>query len=109
MSAGPDLILPPRTASASVKPCEWYTVGGHGSSPPVRTQGHHDHPQYLQRRLWGEVRIHTLRWSCGTCHDSIHAWIDWLLAEAYRPPVPPYRLRAEAERVADWYLTLAAA
>lgn len=101
------LQLPvPSTASAADKPCVMYR--DHGSSFPVRTQGHHRYPQYLQKRLWGEVRDNTLIWLCGTCHDSIHAWLDWLLAEAYQPINPPYRLRIEAEFVHNWYQNAAA-
>lgn len=95
-------VVEVRTAPASLFPCIWYSVSGHGSSVPVRTQGHHIFPQYLQKELWGEVRREELAWSCGTCHDSIHSWIDHLL-RGWRSEVPPYRLRREAERVAAWY------
>lgn len=88
-------------ASAFLRPCSMYV--DHGSSKPVRTQGHHWRPEYLQQRLWGEVRIKDIIWLCGTCHDSIHAWLDWLFGEAYQPPTPPARLKAEAERVFKWY------
>lgn len=70
----------------------------------MRTQGHHIYPMYLQRELWGQVRFHQLAWSCGTCHDSIHAWVDYLL-RGYRSDIPPARLRREAERVAVWFST----
>lgn len=94
----------PRTAPASLHPCEFYSVSGHGSARPSRTQGHHRRPVYLQMRLWGEVRIHDLKWACGTDHDSTHAWIDWLLGEARKPdPEPPPRCKAEAQAVVDWY------
>lgn len=90
------------TAPAQDFPCIWYL--DHGSSRPVRTQGHHDHPMYLQKRLWGEVRIDSIRWSCGTCHDSIHTWVSWLMGELRSMPMePPYRLKREAERVVAWY------
>lgn len=92
----------PKTAPAAQKPCSMYR--DHGSSYPVRTQGHHRYPQYLQKRLWGAVHNQELIWLCGTCHDSLHAWLDWLLGEAYKPdPVPPPRLRNEAEFVFHWF------
>jgi hypothetical protein len=76
----------------------------HGSSYPVRTQGHHLYPEYLQRRLWGYTPLQELIWLCGTCHDSIHAWLDFLLGEAYQPPTPPARIRRNAEMVLAWYV-----
>lgn len=91
-----------RYADASIRPCEAYK--DHGSSPPCRTQGHHRKPQYLQKRLYGQLVDKTIWWICGTCHDSIHAWLDYLLGEAYKPPMPPPRLFKEAEAVYAWYM-----
>lgn len=88
-------------ASAALYPCALYR--DHGSAVPIRTQGHHRKPAYLQRRVWGEVRDNELLWLCGTCHDSVHAWLDWLLAEAYQPPTPPLRVQAQAREVLGWY------
>ncbi len=88
-------------ASAATRPCEMYR--DHGSSPPVRTQGHHIHPVFLQNRLWGRIRDNELIWLCGTCHDTWHAWLDWLLGEARMPPMPPHRLRLAAEGTFAWY------
>lgn len=92
--------MPVFTALATLHPCEWYR--DHGSSKPTRTQGHHANPQYLQIELWGEVRDDTIVWSCGTCHDSIHAWIYHLM-RGWQAVEPPARLRIEAERVQAWY------
>lgn len=95
-------IALPRTAPAALNPCQMYR--DHGSSYPVRTQGHHRYPQYLQKRLYGSVTNTELLWLCGTCHDSIHAWLDYLLGEAYKPnPEPPFRIRTEAEYVFAWF------
>lgn len=88
-------------ASAADKPCSMYL--DHGSSPPIRTQGHHIYPEYLQRRLWGKVSLTERIWLCGTCHDSIHAWLDHLLGEAYQPPNPPLRIKRHVEMVYAWY------
>ncbi len=97
---GRGLIVHER-ASAGRRPCEAYV--DHGSSPPVRTQGHHLHPVFLQNRVYGRIRDPQLIWLCGTCHDSIHAWLDWLLGEAYQPPTPPRRLKRIAEETFAWY------
>jgi len=91
-----------RTLSAADQPCVMYL--DHGSSRPVRTQGHHRHPQSLQIELTGVVDPHSeISWLCGTCHDSVHAWLDHLLGRAYRPPTPPARLLHEAELTYAWY------
>lgn len=92
-----------RTAQASERPCELHR---YHSPVVVRTQGHHHRCVYLQNRVYGSIQDPELMWACGTCHDSIHAWIDWLLREARRPtPAPGPKVRAEAQRTVDWYLT----
>jgi hypothetical protein len=85
--AQPQPPVTPRTAHASQRPCELYA---HSGSPrPTRTQGHHRHPVYLQNRVYGQIRDPELLWVCGLCHDSIHAYLDWLLGDASKPdPMP---------------------
>lgn len=101
VSAGQTQIVHDK-AFAMVHPCELYL--DHGSAQPSLTQGHHRHPQYLQERLWGEVRDQTLLWVCGTCHDNIHEWLYWLLGEHRRPqPDPPPRAKHEAQMAFEWY------
>lgn len=91
-----------RTAQASERPCQLHRYHW---PRPVRTQGHHRRPVYLQRRLYGRIVDNELLWSCGTDHDSIHAWLDWLLGEARKPdPEPGRRLKAEAQSAYDWYI-----
>lgn len=98
-----DLLVRPVTATAASKPCELHR---YHAPEPVRTQGHHRHPVYLQNRVYGEIRDPELLWVCGLCHDSIHEWISWLLGEARRPEPEPGRLaKAEAERTVEWYRT----
>lgn len=95
----------PVEAQAADHPCALYA---HSSSPvPTRTQGHHSRPMYLQVRLWGEVRDHSVTYLCGLCHDSVHEWIGWLLGESRRPdPEPGWKAKAEAQRTVDWYLSV---
>lgn len=92
----------PLSATAAARPCELYE---HHAPRVVQTEGHHRAPMYLQRRLWGEVRDHTLMWLCGNCHAAVHEWVGWLLGESRRPnPEPGWKAKAEARRTADWYL-----
>lgn len=97
-----DYVPPSRTAQAAEKPCALYA--DHGSSVPVITQGHHVYPVYLQNRVYGRIQDPTLVFLCGTCHDSVHAWLYFLLGDRKRPltTVPP-RARALAQKAADWY------
>lgn len=91
----------PRLADASTNPCQ---VRLSHNPTPVRTQSHHRFPSYLQRRLWGEVRLEERLDTCGTDHDSIHTWISFLLGEHYQPTLDPGRfVKAEASMVVDWY------
>jgi hypothetical protein len=92
----------PRTADAADHPCQLYA---HGTGPrPVRTQGHHRLPQYLQLRLWGEVRDHDLLWLCGSCHDTVHALVSHWIDGWRRPdPWPGQRAQREARRTVLLY------
>lgn len=92
-----------RTAPAAERPCELYA---HVDSPrPLRTQGHHIHPVYLQNRIYGQIRDPQLKYLCGLCHDAVHEVIDWLLGEGRQPnPAPGRKTLAEARRTVDWYL-----
>jgi hypothetical protein len=106
--AQPQPPVTPRTAHASQRPCELYA---HSGSPrPTRTQGHHRHPVYLQNRVYGQIRDPELLWVCGLCHDSIHAYLDWLLGDASKPdPMPGWRVKQEAARTVLWYLRVSGA
>lgn len=91
-----------RAAPAADKPCELYR--DHGSAVPSVTQGHHVFPVYLQNRVDGRIMDPTLAWLCGTDHDSVHAWLYYLMGERRRPdPDPPPRAKALAQRAYDWY------
>lgn len=90
-----------RTAQAADRPCQLHRTH---SPKVVRTQGHHRHPVALQNRVHGRIVDPELLWVCGTDHDSLHAWIDWLLGEARKPnPEPGPKVKAEAQRTVDWF------
>lgn len=92
----------PRTAPAAEKPCQLYA---HGTAPrPTRTQGHHRHPEYLQKRVYGRTRDTELLYLCGLCHDNCHEAISWLLGEGRKPdPMPGQKTLREAHRTVAWY------
>jgi hypothetical protein len=71
---------------------------------PIRTQYHHSHPVYLQNRVFGRIVDPPDLWVCGTCHDSLHETIDWLLGEGREPsPKPGRKVLARAQATVDWY------
>ncbi len=100
----PDHYVPElRTAPAATHPCQMYL--DHGSAQPSVTQGHHTRPVFLQNRKYGRIRDGSLLWLCGTDHDSLHAWLYYLLGERKMPdPLPPRRARRWAEEVYAWYV-----
>lgn len=95
------LISEPVGSTAAIHPCELY---GYHVPKPSRTQGHHRHPQALQLKAYGEIRDNQLLWVCGTCHDNIHEWLDFLLGDAREPnPHPGKKARDEAQASYNWY------
>lgn len=94
-----------RTATATEKPCQLYA---HTAPPiPLRTQGHHRHPVYLQNRVYGRIVLPELFWVCGLCHDAVHEILGWMLGESRQPdPLPSTRSSyyREAARTYDWYI-----
>lgn len=101
-------LIRPVTASAVDKPCELYK--DHGSSRPVITQGHHIYPVYLQNRKYGKIRLSNLMYLCGTCHDSVHAWLYYIMGERRKPiAIVPLRAQAQAQKAFDWYVSEEAA
>ncbi len=90
-----------RSASAAERPCELY---GYHAPTVVITEGHHRHPVYIQNRVYGRIQDSELLWLCSSCHESVHAWLYWLMGERREPnPHPPPRAKAEAKRALDWY------
>lgn len=99
-----DIDLEPgvREALADERPCQ---VVLYHAPRPSRTQGHHIFPVYLQNGVYGRVRYGDLLWCCGTCHDSIHDWIAFLLKDAREPrPHPGRHAKVIAAAVVAWYL-----
>ncbi|NUS01930.1 MAG: hypothetical protein HOV97_05125 [Nonomuraea sp.] len=97
-----DQISTPRTALASEQPCEFYL---YHAPKPTRTQFHHGKPVYLQDRLYGKVLFGPDTWACGTCHDSVHDWIYFLMGERRRPdPEPGWKTKQRAQATVDWYI-----
>lgn len=91
----------PRTAHAAEHPCELHR---YHAPAVVRTQYHHSKCVYLQNRLYGRIKYGADTWICGTDHDSLHAWLDWLLGEADKPdPEPGRMVKAAAQQTYDWY------
>jgi hypothetical protein len=100
MSVEPSGVETQRKASAAEHPCSLVT---YHAPQPVITQGHHIHPVFLQNRLYGKIVDSELKWLCGTCHDSVHAWLYWILGERIEPPYIGRAAKAEAERTFAWY------
>lgn len=70
---------------------------------PVMLQHHHQKPVELQNRLYGKIVYGPTLWLCGSCHDSVHAWLYWMLGERKQPPYIGRAAKAEAERTYQWY------
>lgn len=74
----------PRRIDHRAAPCGLHTFH---SPITVQNELHHPFSQYLQRRVWGEVRDHRLVSLCGTGHNTVHValryfekfhmWPDW--------------------------------
>lgn len=96
----------PRSAFADEQKCQ--LVAYHAPAP-VMISHHHTKPEYLQLRLWGEVRFGPDLWVCSNCHDAVHAWLYWLMGERREPPQIGRAAKAEAERTFAWYTAEAAA
>jgi hypothetical protein len=97
-----DAVPEPTTAFFAAQPCR--LVDYHAPTP-VMTEYHHTKPVFLQNRLYGKILFPADLWVCSNCHDSIHAWLYWLLGERAQPPYIGRAAKAEAQRTYDWYLT----
>lgn len=70
---------------------------------PVMTNYHHSKPVFLQNRLYGQIQYGPDTWFCSNCHDSVHAWLYWLLDMHMQPPYIGRAAKAEAERTFQWF------
>src|SRR5690348_2139849 len=98
------MIVPssPYSAFFEVQTCELLKYHG---PRPVMTQHHHQKPIFLQNRLYGKIVYGPSLWVCSNCHDSIHAWLYYLLGEHQKPPYIGRAAKEEAERTMAWYLS----
>lgn len=71
---------------------------------PTMVEYHHQKPVFLQNELYGEIKYGPSLWVCGNCHDSIHAYLYFLLGEHREPPQIGRAAKAEALRTHGWYL-----
>lgn len=90
-----------RTAFAAEQPCE---LVAYHAPLPVMTEHHHTKPVFLQNRLYGRIEFGADLWVCSNCHDSIHAYLYWLLGERAEPPHIGRAAKAEAYETYYWYL-----
>ena len=90
-----------RMAFFALQPCQ---LVSYHAPQPVMTEFHHTKPVFLQNRLYGQIVFPADLWLCSNCHDSVHAWLYWLLGERKQPPWIGLRAKAEAERTYAWYL-----
>lgn len=90
----------PLEAFAEDKPCE--LVDYHAPRPVV-TEFHHTKPVFLQNRLYGRISYPADLWVCSNCHESIHAWLYWLLGERKKPPHIGRAAKASAEATYAWF------
>lgn len=90
----------PSTAFYMQKPCQ---LVSYHAPVPVITEYHHTKPVFLQNRLYGQIVYGADLWVCSNCHESIHAWLYWLLGERKIPPSIGRAAKAEAERTFAWW------
>lgn len=83
-----------------VRPCEI-----HATHSPITiiNELHHVYPQFLQRRLWGEVRDETLISLCATGHNTVHYAINHWLKNGEYPRSVIGRTRDLVESAVNWY------
>lgn len=98
------LVAPPETVRKAFwadKPCQLVT---YHAPLPVMTEYHHQKPVFLQNALYGQILYGPSLWLCSNCHDSVHAWLYWLLGMRRQPPYIGRAAKAEAEATYLWAL-----
>ncbi len=89
-----------RTAFFEERPCVLLT---YHAPRPVMTEYHHSKPSFLQARLYGRILYGPDTDYCSNCHDSVHAWLYWLLGERRKPPYMGRAAMTAAELIFEWY------
>lgn len=100
MSEAPDHLPASTRAFARDHACQ---LVSYHAPEPIITEYHHTKPVYLQNRLYGRILYGADLWLCSNCHESVHAWLYWLLGERKEPPRIGRAAKAEAERTFAWY------
>lgn len=90
----------PLTAFANVQPCQ---LVSYHAPKPVMTEYHHTKPVFLQNRVYGKIVYGADLYVCSSCHDSIHAWLYWLLGEHRQPEGVGRAAKTSAEATFKWY------
>ncbi len=89
-----------RTAFFEEQPCMLVT---YHAPRPVMTEFHHSKPVFLQNRLYGQIVYGGDVYYCSNCHDSVHAWLYWLLGERRKPPYMGWAAMESAQSTFEWY------
>ncbi len=89
-----------RTAFFEDRPC---VLLAYHAPRPVMTEFHHSKPSFLQMRLYGKLFYGPDTYYCSNCHDSVHAWLYWLLGERSKPPYMGRAAMASAKSIFEWY------
>jgi hypothetical protein len=89
-----------REAFFEDQPCELLT---YHAPRPVMVEYHHDKPVFLQNRLYGRILYGASDYYCSNCHDSVHAWLYWLLGERRKPPYMGRAAMASAQKTFEWF------
>ncbi len=91
-----------REAFFEDRPCE---LLAYHAPRPVMTEYHHSKPVFLQNRLYGRIAYEGDRYYCATCHNSVHAWLYWLLGERRKPPYMGRAAMTAAQSIFEWYIS----
>lgn len=81
-------------------PCELHA---YHNPITVINEGHHIFPQYLQIKVWGEVRDNRKANICATAHNTVHYGIEHYLANGVFPAHVRGKTRALAQLGIDRY------
>lgn len=98
-----ETLLIPRAywgGGGDLRVCE--VVGYHAPTPSM-VEYHHGHPVYLQNRLYGRIVDGADTWACSNCHDTMHAWIYFLMGQRHTRPTHGGNAKARAVVTVEWF------